>query len=124
MKQMEQRVYYHKLVRDLIKDKIIGKGETCSVRTVTDEEEFRQELLKKVVEESKELGHATDRDTFLEEYCDVMVVLDALTAVFELSEADIKLALEENIARKGSYTNRHFLEWSAHGTNKHTEAKQ
>jgi predicted house-cleaning noncanonical NTP pyrophosphatase (MazG superfamily) len=121
---MEKRVYYNKLVRDLIKDRIEGKGETCSVRTVDDVQEFQQELLKKVVEEAGATAHSKSREQFLENYCDLMIVLDALADILELSEAEISEAMEHNIARKGKYTYRHFLEWSADVTYESNESPQ
>lgn len=106
------RVYYNKLVRDTIKDKIIGKGEACEVRTITDETEFQQELLKKVKEEADGVANARTRGDFLAEYADLMAVLDALTASLEITEAEIRVALTENVAKKGFYHQRHFLHWS------------
>lgn len=106
------RVYYNKLVRDRIKEKIEGKGETCEVRTIEDNKEFQQELLKKVAEEAVALSRTRSREDFLDEYADLMVVLDTLTAELELSEAEVSLALKENLERKGGYQERHFLVWS------------
>ena len=77
------RVYYNKLVRDRIKEKIESKGESCEVRAITDEAEFEQELLKKIVEEAHALAHVRTREGFLQEYADLMVVLDALTATLK-----------------------------------------
>ena len=106
------RVYYNKLVRDRIKEKIEGKGEHCKVREVTDDAEFQQELCKKVIEESYGVAHARTRTEFLQEYADLMVVLDALTSQLEISEADISVAISENVEKKGLYASRHFLHWS------------
>lgn len=106
------KIFYNKLVRDRIKDKIEGKGETCDIRVITDDNEFEQELLKKVTEEASALSRARSREEFLHEYSDLMVVLDALTQYLEFSEADIKNAMTENIDKKGFYKARHFLHWS------------
>ena len=106
------RVYYNKLVRDGIKAKIEGNGEECEVRANEDSAEFQQELLKKVAEEASALARTRTRVDFLDEYADLMVVLDTLTAVLELSEAEVSLALKENLERKGGYRERHFLLWS------------
>ncbi len=119
-----KRVYYNKLVRDGIKDKIEGKGEQCEVRAIEDVDEFQQELLKKVSEEAQALSHVGSRKEFLEEYADLMVALDALTALMEFSEADIKTALTENIGKKGFYKERHFLHWSEAGEYKSNETPQ
>lgn len=106
------RVYYNKLIRDRIKEKIEGNGESCEVRQITDETEFQQELLKKVAEEASALARARSREEFIDEYADLMVVLDTLTAQLELSEAEVSLALKENLERKGGYQERLFLNWS------------
>ena len=107
-----ERIYYNKLVRDGIKDKIESKGESCEVREITDDAEFRGELLKKITEEAYELSRTDSRDSFLQEYADLMVVLDALTQFLEFSEADIKTAIAENVEKKGLYKKKHFLYWS------------
>ena len=118
------KVYYNKLVRDHIKAKIEGKGEECEIRTITDDQEFQQELLKKVVEEAGALAHTRNRGEFLQEYADLMVVLDALTNLMEFSEADIKTAMTENVTKKGLYKNHHFLHWSADSDYQSNETPQ
>ena len=107
-----KKVYYNKLVRDRIQSKIEDKGVACSVRPIDDVDEFIQELLKKVTEESGALARSRTRTEFLSEYADLMVVLDALTAELEITEADIKVALSENVEKKGLYKLRHYLHWS------------
>ena len=119
-----KKVYYNKLVRDAIKDKIEGGGEACEVREIADTDEFQQELLKKVAEEASALAAVRDREEFLKEYADLMVVLDALTAELEFSEADIQTALAENVEKKGLYKKRHFLHWSAAGAYRSNETPQ
>lgn len=106
------RVYYNKLVRDRIQDKILAKNEQCEIRELTDDSELEQELLKKVAEESRALAHVRNRDDFLEEYADLLVALDTLTDLLEITPAELKLAMEANIEAKGLYKNRHFLHWS------------
>jgi len=108
-----KKVFYNKLVRDGIKDKIKGKGESCEVRELTDDSEYQQELLKKVEEEARGVASARTREEFLSEYADLMVVLDALTSQLEVSEADMKVAMQENVLKKGLYKKRHYLHWSA-----------
>jgi len=41
-----------------------------------------------------------------------MVLLDAFTAHYEFSEADIKDAIGRNIEKKGLFKERYFLEWT------------
>lgn len=120
----KNRVYYNKLVRDLIKGKIEAKGESCEVRELTDSAEFQQELLKKVREEASALSHVRSRKDFLDEYADLMVVLDALTANLEISEAELALAMQENVTKKGLYKEKHFLHWSEDSDYKSNETPQ
>lgn len=121
---MTGRVFYNKLVRDVIKEKIEKKGEACSVRVISDDSEFEQELLKKVTEEASALSRTRSREEFLDEYADLMVVLDSLTKLMEFSVADIELAIKENVARKGLYNQRHFLYWSEDSDYKSNETPQ
>lgn len=118
------KVFYNKLIRDGIPDKIAAKGEACSVRELTDNQEFQQELLKKISEEAGALSRARTREEFLAEYADLMVVLTSLENVLELSEAEIKLALAENVERKGKYDKRLFLHWSSDSDYKSNETPQ
>lgn len=122
--QKTGKVFYNKLVRDGIKKKIEDNGEQCEVRVITDDQEYGQELLKKVVEEGAALARVRSRDEFLDEYADLMVVLDALTALKEFSEADINDALIRNIEKKGTFKKRHFLHWSDDSGYKSNETPQ
>jgi len=118
------RIYYNKLIRDHIKSNIEAKGEQCEVRELSDDAEFEQELLKKVAEESRALAHVRTRADFLEEYADLMAALDALTKLLEISPAELALTLEDNVSKKGLYTSRHFLHWSADSEYKSNETPQ
>lgn len=110
---MSGRVFYNKLIRDGIPKKIQENKGEYEVRPIADDGEFQQELLKKVKEEAGALSSVRSREDFLSEYADLMVVLDTLTRQMELSEADIKLALTENIEKKGGFKERLFLHWSS-----------
>jgi len=103
------------LIRDFIPKKIESNSEAFEVRVITDDSEFETELLKKVTEEAGELSKTSSRDEFLTEYADLMVVLDALTAHFEFSQADIKDALARNVEKKGLFKEKLFLLWSGNG---------
>lgn len=112
------RVYYNKLVRDLIEGKIKNSGEEYSLRTIIDDKEFEAELKKKVLEESTEMAETSTREGFIKEYADLMIVLDTLTKKLEISPAEIQLALTENIKQKGMFENRHYLTWATDETYK------
>jgi predicted house-cleaning noncanonical NTP pyrophosphatase (MazG superfamily) len=107
------RVYYNKLVRDNVPAKIDAKHQECDVRKITDAQELQQELLKKVQEEAASLAMVRDKQGFLEEYSDLMVVLDALVAQLEISRDELIAARKQNLREKGAYKHGYYLNWSA-----------
>jgi predicted house-cleaning noncanonical NTP pyrophosphatase (MazG superfamily) len=106
------RIYYNKLVRDNIPDKIKAKGEHCEVRPATDVQEFQQELMKKIKEEAASLSMARSREEFLGEYADLMMVLETLVQQLEFTTEELHAARQDNLLKKGAYKHRHFLVWS------------
>lgn len=118
------KVFYNKLIRDGIPNKIEKNGGTYDVRRIDDDGEFEQELLKKVKEEASALATARTREDFLSEYADLIIVLDTLTHLMEFSEADIKMALTENIMKKGGFKERLFLHWSSDANYHSNESTQ
>lgn len=121
---MAGKVYYNKLIRDKIADKIIGLGEQCEIRTLSDDQEYEQELLKKVAEEAGALSRARTRDDLLDEISDLMEVLDALKNHFKISDAELAKARETNVAKKGKFEQRVFLHWSSDMSYKSNETPQ
>lgn len=106
------RVTYNKLIRDHVKEKIESKGDACEVEVLQDDDKFKAALQAKLIEEATELSKTEKREDFLAEYADLMVVLDELARLHDLSAADIKIALVENLEKKGGFAKRHFLLWS------------
>lgn len=106
------RVYYNKLVRDNIPDKIRAKGEACEVRLVTDMQEFQQELMKKIKEEAASLSMTRTKEEFLDEYADLMLVLETITEQLGVTASEISQVRADNLLKKGGYKHQHFLVWS------------
>ena len=106
------RIYYNKLVRDNIPAKIAAKREECGYRKITDSQEFQQELLKKVREEAASLSMVRTREEFIEEYCDLQMVLATLVEQLEIPHDELRSAREANLLKKGAYKHAYFLEWS------------
>ncbi|MCA9359284.1 nucleoside triphosphate pyrophosphohydrolase [Candidatus Nomurabacteria bacterium] len=107
------RVYYNKLVRDNIPAKIEAKRQQCDIRKITDVQELQQELFKKVQEEAASLSKARTKEEFLEEYSDLMVVLETLIRQLEISKDELIKFRKDNLITKGGYKHGHFLHWSA-----------
>ena len=74
---------YHKLVRDRIPEILDKKGITYEKRTATDDE-YRSELIKKLLEESSEFAEAGAP----EELADVIEVLIALRSLPEYTTVE------------------------------------
>jgi predicted house-cleaning noncanonical NTP pyrophosphatase (MazG superfamily) len=106
------RVYYNKLVRDNIPAKIESKHQKCDIRKITDVQELQQELFKKIQEEAASLSMSRTKESFLEEYCDLMVVLDTLIKQLEISKEELIAARKDNLIHKGSYKHGYYLHWS------------
>jgi len=118
------RVFYNKLIRDKIPEKIKSKGESYEIRKIEDEQEFEQELLKKVIEEASGLSRVHSRDEFLDEYADLKIVLDSLVELYGFSNADINNAVEKNMTKKGKFDEQYFLNWSEDSDYKSNETPQ
>lgn len=74
--QHSSKTFQNKLVRDRIPEIIRQSGRECGVETM-DEEEFRQALRAKLVEEAQEAAAAIDAD-LVTELADLCEVMDAL----------------------------------------------
>ena len=74
---------YNKLVRDKIPEILDAKGVVYEKRIVT-QEEYKVELIKKLREELEEFEVAVD----VEEFADIMEVIEALKLLPEYSDAE------------------------------------
>lgn len=106
------RIYYNKLVRDNVPAKIEAKRQSCEIRKITDVQELQQELFKKIKEEAASLAMCRTKESFLEEYSDLMVVLETLIKQLEISKEELIDFRRENLVKKGAYKQGHFLVWS------------
>ena len=107
------RIYYNKLVRDHVPAKIEAKRIECDIRKISDVQELQQELFKKVQEEAASLAMTRTKEAFLEEYSDLMVVLDTLIKQLEIPKEELIEARKANLLEKGAYKHGHYLHWSA-----------
>lgn len=106
------RVYYNKLIRDNVPDMINAKHEKCEVRRITDMQEFQQELFKKIKEEATSLSMTRTKEEFLDEYSDLMVVLETIIQQLGVPHEEVMAVRSENLLRKGRYKHQNFLVWS------------
>lgn len=107
-----KKIHYNKLIRDKIPEKIKNKGSDCRVRILEDEE-FEQELLKKVGEEGSGLEAAESKQEIIEELADVLDVIDEIKKIKGITDVDIRAAQKKAYEKKGGFNEKIFLEWSS-----------
>lgn len=101
---------YHKLVRDRIPE-IIAADSEKPVTRILGEEEFKQELLKKLVEEAKETeGTKGERKELIKELGDVLEVIEAVLRAFGLDKVEIEKIKKERKDKRGGFDKRIYLE--------------
>jgi predicted house-cleaning noncanonical NTP pyrophosphatase (MazG superfamily) len=118
-----KRVYYNKLIRDNIPEKIVKGGGEFEVRELPSDE-FQQELLKKIAEEAGGLSRSRSKEDFLDELADLYAVIDALKKLEGISEEEVVKAIEDNRIRKGGFEKKLFLHWSSDNDYKSNETPQ
>ena len=100
---------FNKLVRDNIPNIIESNGETPVIR-VLDNDEYKKELLKKLLEEANEVLSSKNSKETLEELSDVLEIIKSI-AILEGEDLDtiIELSNEKRLKR-GGFEKRIYLE--------------
>lgn len=106
-----KKVFYNKLIRDKIPEKIEKAGEAYEIKKLR-RKEFEIELLKKVEEEASALPKCRTKKEIIAELADIMDVIDETKKLKNISDNDIKKAQTENAKNKGGFNKKIFLFWS------------
>ncbi len=117
-----EKVYYKKLIRDKIPDKILKRGSFLETRTMKPEE-FGKRLSRKMVEEAKELMVAENRSEIIAELADILDIIDAFKELKEIKAEEIKKQRVLNQKIKGGFKKRLFLVWSSRDGYQDKESK-
>ncbi len=104
------RTEHHKLVRDAIPDIIHRSGARCATATMA-EDEYRQALREKLVEEAREAAGA-DRQALVTELADLYEVLDAILASHGVSREAVLAEQRRRRAERGGFARRLRLLWT------------
>jgi predicted house-cleaning noncanonical NTP pyrophosphatase (MazG superfamily) len=96
---------YQKLVRDKIPEIIKAKGEVPKTR-VLDDQEYLEELIKKLKEEVAEFE--TDRS--IEELADIREVVIALREALGIKSGELETARRNKADKNGRFKKRIYLE--------------
>lgn len=100
---------FNKLVRDRIPDIIRENGDVPYTR-ILEEEEYRKELYKKLLEEGEEVVSSTTSHETLEELADVLEVLRAIAALEGKELDDVILLADQKTKKRGAFRKKIFLE--------------
>jgi predicted house-cleaning noncanonical NTP pyrophosphatase (MazG superfamily) len=111
------RLPHNKLVRDNIPEIIRGSGKQCEVE-VMPQEEYRQALLAKLVEEAKEAQEAANAqegagEQLLLDLADLQEVMAAVMAAYGIDGASVQDEKERRLTERGGFTKRLKLVWTA-----------
>ncbi|MPW27271.1 hypothetical protein GC105_16005 [Alkalibaculum sp. M08DMB] len=96
---------YNKLVRDGVPQIIIESGRQCKTRTLSDQE-YKEALLTKIVEEVEEFRTSNSE----EELADIYEVLDSLIEFLQYEPMHIDYLKMKKKENRGSFKDRIFLE--------------
>lgn len=96
---------YNKLVRDKIPAIIQADGKLAKTR-ILDDEEYLQELIKKIGEEYEEFK----ADPSVEELADIQEVLLALAEAMNLGQQELEKTRLDKAAKRGAFKKKIFLD--------------
>ena len=100
---------YNKLVRDKIPEIIENDGEKPKIR-ILDNEEYKKELKKKLVEEVQEVVLTGNNNDLLKEIGDILVEIEAMEKAYDLNKNQILKTKEERKQERGGFEKKIFLE--------------
>ncbi len=102
-------IVYNKLIRDKIVDIIEKDGKKAIVSTLNDEQ-YKEELLKKLLEEANEVANSSNSNEMLEELADVLEVIRYLAKINGKELNDIVTIADEKKEKRGGFDDKVFLE--------------
>jgi len=101
---------YKKLVRDNIPEIIQKENKIPKTRFLSNDE-YKYELLKKLVEESNEvLGAREDKKDLIKELGDLLEVIDFAIKAFDLNKEEILTLKDKRKQERGGFDKQIFLE--------------
>jgi len=103
----------NKLVRDKILTLMEGQGSKLYWFTLS-EADFHKQLKIKLLEEAAQVSHTQNTQDLIEELADVLELIDAMVALHNISDHDLKLAQEKKREQKGGYEQRIFVTFAEH----------
>ncbi len=99
---------FNKLVRDNIPNIIENNGESAITRKLSDQE-YKLELLKKLKEECDEVINSKNNDELMEEFADLLEVIDSIIEIEGLSKNKIESIQKKKRLSRGGFKKKIFL---------------
>jgi predicted house-cleaning noncanonical NTP pyrophosphatase (MazG superfamily) len=104
-----RRIEYNKLIRDRIPTIIEAEGKSYRIETMP-EDECRQALLTKLIEEVQEVVHAAP-DRLVTELADLYEVIDAVLATYGIEREKVRQVQAQRRSARGGFEQRLRLLW-------------
>jgi len=103
------KFYLNKLVRDKLRDEYerIGQKAVCRVLSAPD---HKQELIKKIIEETREIQTDGPKEEIVNEIADIEQVIDDLMALCGITEQQVADVVRAKLDKKGGFAAGHFVE--------------
>ena len=98
------KYYYNKLVRDKIVQNINNKGCRSEFK-ILNEEEYKSQLDKKLLEEVNEVIESHSA----EEIGDLLEVVQTIMREYNISENEVKIQMEQKRKDKGAFEDKIYL---------------
>jgi len=106
------KIEYKKLIRDRIPEIILQDGKTAEFR-ILGEEEYKKELLTKIIEEAKEVYETNgQKEDLIKELADILEIIDYIIKDFNLSAAEIQEVKDDRKKSRGGFDKKIFLEYT------------
>ncbi|MCA9383166.1 nucleoside triphosphate pyrophosphohydrolase, partial [Candidatus Dojkabacteria bacterium] len=74
------------------------------------DQEFKNELIKKLKEEVEELANSETEEEYKEELADIYELLKYLAQLSNVSDDDISLLMQKKVDKAGGFEGRQFIE--------------
>jgi len=107
-----KKLYFNRLIRDKILDKLISKGLKYKIKKLN-KKEFLQELKAKIPEEAEGVVNAKNKKELIEELVDLRLVIEELKKQHKITDKEFKSAIKENWLKKGGFKKRIYLDWTS-----------
>lgn len=104
MKEKTAIQHFHKLVRDRIPEIIREHGDECETETMN-EQEYREALRQKIVEEAREVAEAGSEE-LTAELADMLEVIEALAGCYGLDMDKVQATRERKRSTNGGFNQR------------------